>query len=214
MAHDPKSGFRSCASNVAGVLRGNRKSRNGPRAVILCRGLACFRRNKPGLRRTSRDCLEYSEPHYAGAHSAGADRGLGDRVRRDVDRLRAVPGRRRQRRRRRLSRQALPHDHRARRLSRSARRQGADRLDLSHPRHQWIYPALAGDPGGVARHLDRRRHHAVMGDRQPAQDQAAAGLQAQHRGADRVRLRGARLARLRYRGATRSRSSSWAWSQS
>ena len=135
-------------------------------------------------------------------------------VRRDVDRLRAVPGRRRQRRRRRLSRQALRHDHRTRRLSRSARRQGADRVDLSHPRHQQPDPALAGHPGGVARHPDRRRHHAVVGDRQPAQDQAAAGLQAQHGGADRVRLRGARLARLRLSRPIRSHLSSWAWSRS
>ena len=43
--------------------------------------------------------------------------------------------------------------------------------------------------------------HAVLAGRQPAQGQAAAGVQAQHRGADRLCLRGARLARLRHRGA-------------
>ena len=32
-------------------------------------------------------------------------------------------------------------------------------------------------------------HHAVLAGRQAGQDQAAAGLQAQHRGADRVRRR-------------------------
>src|SRR5664280_127004 len=185
----------------AGVLRGKRKSRNGRSAVILCRDW----RVAGGPSRdgsTSRDCLEYSKPHNAGAHSAGADRGLGDRhARRHVDRFRPVPGRRRERRHRRLSRQALRHDHRARRLSRPARRQGADRLDLPYPRHQRLYPALAGDPGGVARYHDCRRIHAVLAGGSSAQGQAAAGLQAQHGGADRVRQRGARLARLQLRAA-------------
>src|SRR5665647_132578 len=184
----------------AGVVRGNRKSRNGPPAVILCRwewrasGWTAWGTSR------SRDCLEYSKPHYAGAYSAGADRGLGDRVQRNVDRLPAVPGGRGERRRRWLPGQALPHDHCAGRLSRSARRQGADRFDLSQPRHQWRDPALAGDPGGVARHPDHWRDHAVVGGREPAHDQAAAGVQAQHRGADPVCLCGARLARLWYPG--------------
>ena len=123
-----------------------------PRAVYLpvwtdCRGLT----------------FEYSESHYAGAHPAGARRGLGDRVEPDADRLPAVRRGGRQRRGRRLPRQALRHGERARRLSRSARRQGADRLDLRLARDRRRDAALARDPGGVARHADRRRRACSPG---------------------------------------------------
>ena len=62
---------------------------------------------------------------------------------------------------------------RARRLSRPAGRQGADRVDLRRARHPGAHPALAGDPGGVARHHDRQRRHPVLAGRQAGEAQAA-----------------------------------------
>ena len=50
----------------------------------------------------SRVSLEYSKSHYAGPHPTRAGRSLGNRLGGDVDRIRAVPGRRPERRRRRL----------------------------------------------------------------------------------------------------------------
>src|SRR6185437_12406875 len=177
-----------------GVVRWNRKSCNGPKAAIFCRlierpacGLGCFR---------NRVTFEHSEPHYAGTYPPGSDRRLGDLLRGDVDRLRAVPRRRGERRCRRLPRQALRHDHRARRLPRSAGRQGAAGLDLCDPGGQRPLAALAGHFGGLARRHDRRRRHAVLAGRQPGEDAAADRVQAEHGGADRAGLRRARLARL------------------
>src|SRR3974390_1606105 len=112
--------------------------------------------------------LEYSKPHNAGAHFAGAVRGLGDRIGGDVDWLRAVPGGRGERRRRRLPRQALSHDQRTRLLPRPARRQGSDRLDLSQPRHKRLYPGLAGALGSLTPYLYRRWNPTSLADRQSA----------------------------------------------
>ena len=43
-------------------------------------GIGVFPALGAGPLSASRDCLEYSKPHYAGPHSAGAGRGLGDRT--------------------------------------------------------------------------------------------------------------------------------------
>ncbi len=93
------------------------------------------------------------------------DRGLGDHVGRDAHRLSVVPGGRDQRCRRWLPRQALPHGERAWRLSRSAGRQGADRVDLCFARHRRRAADLPGHPRRVARHHDHRRVPAGLAGR-------------------------------------------------
>src|SRR6202035_1945808 len=105
---------------------------------------------------------EYPKPHYLGTYPAGADRGLGDHLGRDAYCLFPVFGGRHQRRRRRLPRQALPYGERARRLSRSLGRQGADRLDLYFARHRRRAADLPRHPRRLARHHDHLSLHAVL----------------------------------------------------
>ena len=118
--------------------------------------------------------LEYSEYHHPGAHPPGADHCLGDHLERDGDRILGLPHRRRQRRRRRLSRQALQHGERTRRLARSARRQGAAGFDLCGAWHCRARAALDRHPRGLARHHDRQRLDGVMVVRQADPDEAAS----------------------------------------
>src|SRR5262245_21397165 len=143
--------------------------------------------------------LEHSEPHYAWPHPVGAGRGLGDYGGRDAGRLCSLPRGRHQRRGGRLSGQAVRHGHRARRLSRSARRQGTAGFDVRRPGHHRCRSPLARDPRRLARHHDRERGDSVVAGRQASTAQAAGGLQAQHRCANRVGLRGDGGDRIRLR---------------
>jgi hypothetical protein len=145
--------------------------------------------------------FEHSESHYARAYPLRPGHGLGDRDRLDAGRVSPVSRRRRERRHRRLSGQALRHDQRLGRLSRPPGGQGADRLDLRHARHQRRHSALARHSGRIARYHDRRRRAPLLAGRQTAADEAASGFQAQHRRADPVRRARPRVARVALRGA-------------
>ena len=135
--------------------------------------------------------FEYSEPHYAGAHSAGAGGRLGDRRRRDAAAflLFLAAG-----------------------ISDAVDGFLAKRFGMTTELGAYLDPladkalivsiyVTLGITGVIPRWLvilvvsrDIMIVGAVMLSwvvGQPAQDQAADGLQAQHRGADRVRLRGA-----------------------
>ena len=186
------------------LLRRNCRVRKRAGAAIL----ASVRRQCAGAR------FEYPKSYHAGPHSVGAGRGLGDHVGRDAYCLSPVPGRRDQRRRRRLPRQALPHGERARRLSRSAGRQGADRVDLCFARHCRRAADLSRHSGRVARYHDHQRLHAVLAGRQADADPAAVGLQSQYGGADRACRSGPGRTGLRFRRRDRRRSSPWRWSRS
>ena len=90
----------------------------------------------------------------------------------DGDRVRDLPHCRRQRRGRRVPRQALQHGERTRRPARSAGRQGAAGLDLRRARDLGRGAALDRDPGGLARHHDRHRRDRVLAVRQAGRDEA------------------------------------------
>ncbi len=142
--------------------------------------------------------FEYSQSGYADTDSARACGDLGHHRGRIPHCRDPVPRRRHQRRRRWLPGQTFRHDHGARRLSRPARRQGDAGVDLYRARHHRGDPALVGDPGRVPRHHDRQRGDSLLGRGQAGAAQAADGLQAQHRRANRAGLRGAGHSRLRF----------------
>ena len=88
---------------------------------------------------------------------------------------------------------------RAWRLSRSARRQAADRLDFRRPRRQGRAAVVARHRGRLARYPDRHGRRAVLGARQPRAHQPALGQQGEHGGSDRARSHRPGRRRLRPR---------------
>ena len=163
------------------------------RPMVPC--LVEYAGRRPG--RGAGSSVDHSQSDHDRQVGAGAADRLADDLRPVGGGLRRLRARRRQRRRRRLPGAQLQPALHARRLSRSARRQGAARLDLHLAGRARGGAAVGGDPRGQPRPVHRRRRGAVV-DARPADGDAPAGhQQAQHRGPDRARRRRPRRPRAR-----------------